>query len=187
MTVPAPRGCIRARPECGRSKRKLVGTGAIGPAPTHQGSSVSISADANTAIVGGLQDNSGAGAAWVYTRSTSGVWIQQAKLVGTGAIDSFGSPIGSSGSLLGFSVSISADGNVAIVGGPGDNLEAGAAWVYTRSAGVWTQQAKLVGTDTVDYASQGFDVSISADGNTVIVGGPGDEAAWVGPGRAPQP
>jgi hypothetical protein len=38
-----------------------------------QGNSVALSADGNTAIVGGRNDNSGTGAAWVYTRS-GGVW-----------------------------------------------------------------------------------------------------------------
>jgi hypothetical protein len=46
---------------------KLVGTGDVGNAL--QGFSVALSADGNTAIVGGLSDNSGAGAAWVFTRS----------------------------------------------------------------------------------------------------------------------
>src|SRR5215472_17616438 len=45
------------------TKPKLVGTGAIGNA------AVVPSADGNTAIVGGLDDNGGAGAAWVYKRS----------------------------------------------------------------------------------------------------------------------
>ena len=63
---------------------KLVGTGAVGAA--HQGNSVAISADGNTAIVGGYADNAFAGAAWVFTRS-EGVWSQQgSKLVGTGAV-----------------------------------------------------------------------------------------------------
>src|SRR5262245_8110439 len=57
----------------------------------------------------------------------------------------------------GLSVALSADGNTAIVGGPGPNDAdrdrspavgpAGAAWVFTRSSGPWTQQGdKLVGT-----------------------------------------
>ena len=69
-------------------------------------------------------------------------------------------------------VSLSADGNTAIVGGFGDNSYAGAAWVWTRSGGVWTQQGpKLVGSGAVGTASQGISVSLSADGNTAIVGG----------------
>jgi hypothetical protein len=80
-------------------------------------------------------------------------------------------------------VSLSGDGNTAIVGGPVDNSDAGAAWVFTRSAGVWTQQMKLVGTGAVGAAEQGRSVSLSGDGNTAILGGPGDNgdvgAAWV--------
>ena len=53
--------------------------------------------------------------------------------------------------------------------------------MYTRSGGVWTQQGnKLVGTGAVENAEQGASVALSADGNTAIVGGPGDN--WT-PGR----
>lgn len=155
---------------------KLVGTGAVGSA--EQGTSVSLSSNGNTAIVGGFADSNAAGAAWVYTR-TGGVWSQEgSKLVGTGAVNGF---IGAS---QGTSVSLSSDGNTAIAGGPNDNSAAGAVWVYTRSGGVWTQLgSKLVGTGSVGNARQGNSVSLSSDGNTVIVGGPDDNgsagAAWV--------
>ena len=152
---------------------KLVGTGAVGNA--FQGRSVAISADGNTAIVGGILDNGGAGAVWVWTRS-GGVWSQQGtKLVGSGAVGN---------ANQGHSASISADGNTAIVGGPFDNGEAGAAWVWTRNGGVWSQVGnKLVGAGAVGSAQQGYSVSLSADGSTAIVGGPFDNnragAAWV--------
>ncbi len=152
---------------------KLVGTGAVGEAV--EGWSVALSADGNTAIVGGAFDNSNAGAAWVYTLS-GGVWSQQgSKLVGTGAVGD---------AAQGYSVAISADGNTAIVGGVADNSFAGAAWVFTRSGGVWSQQgSKVVGSDAVGGAFQGCSVAVSADGNTVVVGGYGDNstagAAWV--------
>jgi hypothetical protein len=53
-------------------------------------------------------------------------------LVGTGAVGE---------AEQGWFVALSGDGNTAIVGGPGDNSGAGAAWVFTRSGRVWTQQA----------------------------------------------
>ena len=165
---------------------KLVGSGAVGSAS--QGVSVSLSADGNTAIVGGSDDNNGAGAVWVWTRS-AGVWTQQGgKLVGSGAVGK---------SKQGFSVSLSSNGNTAIVGGPEDTVisggpqgigQAGAAWVWTRTNGVWSQLgSKLVGTQNTSgsgyYALQGSSVSLSADGNTAIVGGPANNtntgAAWV--------
>ena len=144
---------------------------AIGSA--QQGSAVSLSADGNTAIVGGLGDNNHDGAAWVWTRS-GGFWTKQSKLVGFGAIGH---------AQQGTSVSISADGNTAIVGGPNDDDGAGAAWVWTRSGGTWSQQTKLVSASALGKASQGWSVSLSADGNTAIVGGFRDNtsagAAWV--------
>jgi hypothetical protein len=154
---------------------KLFGGGAVGAA--NQGGSVALSADGNTAIVGGPSDNAFAGAAWVFTRSGGGVWTQQgSKLFG-------GGPVGAA--RQGYSVALSADGDTAIVGGYGDNSDAGAAWVFTRSdGGVWTQQGpKLFGNGAVGGADQGASVTLSADGNTAIVGGPGDNAnagaAWV--------
>jgi hypothetical protein len=155
---------------------KLIGSGAVGPL-TLQGRSVALSADGNTAIVGGPGDNNALGAAWVFTRS-NGVWTQQGgKLVGFGAAPAE--------SQQGFSVALSADGNTAIVGGPYDNFALGAAWVFTRSNGVWTQQgSKLAGTGWVlTSPRQGTSVALSADGNTAAIGGPYDNlslgATWV--------
>ena len=153
---------------------KLVGTGAIGSSA--QGSFVSLSADGNTAIVGGSGDSTGVGAVWVFRRS-GGVWNQQGnKLVGAGAVGRY--------IYQGASVSLSADGNTAIVGGPGDSSGVGAVWVFTRSGGVWNQQGnKLVGTGVIGPVFQGISASLSADGNTAIVGGYGDNsdegAVWV--------
>jgi uncharacterized protein YdbL (DUF1318 family) len=65
---------------------KLVGTGAVGDA--QQGYSVALSSDGNTAIVGARADNSNAGAVWVYTRSSEGLWTQQgSKLVHPSGIE----------------------------------------------------------------------------------------------------
>jgi hypothetical protein len=175
---------------------KLVGTGAVGI--PGQGSSVALSADGKTAIVGGPGDNpicvpscgSPVGAAWVFTRSPASfnhpaVWTQQTKLAGTGAVG---------GASQGTSVALSADGITAIVGGPRDNLfEAppiitfkGAAWVFTRSPAsfnhpaVWTQLGnKLFGSGVSgDGPFQGTSVTLSADGKTAIVGGPGDGCSF---------
>jgi hypothetical protein len=150
---------------------KLVGTGASGSSA--QGVSVSISSDGSTAIVGGSEDNNSKGAVWFYTR-TGGVWTQQGnKLTGTGAK-------GSDGPYMGGSVAISADGNTAIAGGMGDNGFTGAAWIFTRSGGVWSQQGgKLVGSGAGQDAFLGQAVAISADGNTVIIGGQNANGVWI--------
>jgi len=164
----------RANGVWGQQGSKLVGSGATGMA--QQGHAVSLSADGNTAIVGGFEDNTGAGAAWIFTRS-NGVWSQQgSKLVGSGATGA---------ASQGLSVALSGDGNTAIIGGQSDNNGLGAAWIFTLSNGVWSQQgSKLTGGGAVGFfIYQGVSVSLSADGNTAILGGDGDSAnagaAWV--------
>ena len=152
----------RAQAQFAQQGGKLVGAGAVGAAS--QGVSAALSADGNTAIVGGIDDNGSIGALWVYTR-TGGVWSQQGpKLVGTGSV---GSPV-----YQGWSVALSADGNTAIEGGFYDNNWVGAAWVFTRTGGVWSQQGpKLIGAGAAGPARQGSAVALSADGNTALVGG----------------
>src|SRR5262249_48851604 len=144
--------------------KKLGGSGARQTAmAAGQGIAIALCANGHTGIVGGWE----AEGAWVFTRS-GGTWTQQGKkLVGTGAVGK---------ARQGMSVSLSADGNTAIVGGWSDNGKTGAAWVFTRSGGgVWTQQGKkLVGSDAMGSACQGMSVALSADGNSAIGGGPGD-------------
>jgi hypothetical protein len=124
--------------------------------------------------MGGYQDNNRQGAVWTFDLNNCD-WIQQGpKLVGTG---------GTSQAWQGYSVSLSADGNTAVVGGNSDDNLAGAAWVYTYAGSAWAQQARLVGTQAAGAARQGNSVSLSADGSVIAVGGSGDDsnrgAVWV--------
>jgi len=156
----------------------LVGSDAFGGGP-FGGATVAISSDGATIVLGGPSDNGNTGAAWIFTRNSSGVWTQQGpKLVGSGAVGQ---------AQQGNSVALSVDGSTIIVGGFADNSFAGAAWVFHRSNGVWTQQgSKLVGSGVAvsDFpAMQGSSVAQSGDGNTAIVGGQQDTgglgATWV--------
>ena len=131
------------------------------------GSSVALSADGDTALIGG-EDGSGRpaphiGAAWVFTRNGQ-TWSQQGgKLEGTGEV---GKTIN-----FGAEVALSADGDTALVSGPSDNEEAGAVWVFTRSGQTWSQQgAKLTGRP-VQESSFGEGVALSEDGNTALIAG----------------
>jgi len=130
------------------------------------GFSVAISGDGNTAIVGSYRQGEDAfdsGAAYIFTRSGT-TWTQQQKIRAADKqqYDHFG-----------WSVSISSDGNTAIVGAPDEDTwgtDTGAAYIFTRSGTTWSQQRKIQSSDIQQYDYFGYSVSISSDGNTAIVG-----------------
>jgi hypothetical protein len=146
------------------------------------GNSVSIYGD--TIVVGSSGDDhaggSASGSAYVFTR-TGGNWDQTAKLSASdaAAVDQFGASVAISGETI-------------VVGSrwddydPGPSLaplnNAGAAYVFTRSGGSWTEQAKLAAADPAEGAIFGGDVSISAD--TIVVGSVGDGHAGFSSGSA---
>ncbi len=112
---------------------KLLGAGS---SDGGLGWSVALPADGNTALAGGINDNNGKGAAWVFVHSGS-TWTQQGpKLTANDEINHF--PCGCFGS----SVALSGNGGTALIGGPLDNDGKGAAWVFVRSGSTWTQQGK---------------------------------------------
>jgi hypothetical protein len=115
----------------------------------------------------------GAGSAWVFTRSGS-TWTQAAKL--TGAEESGSSSFGSR-------VAISSEGTTALVTGPEDSGGVGAGWVFVRSGEAWSQQAKLTASGEIGLARAGFGAALSGDGATALLGGYADNsrigAAWV--------
>lgn len=90
---------------------------------------------------------------------------------------------GEGGENLPEAVAVSADGNTAAIGSPSDDTGNGAVWIYVRKCGVWEKQAKLYGALTSGPSNQGISVSLSADGNTLAVGGSSDNtgigAVWV--------
>jgi hypothetical protein len=93
---------------------------------------------------------------------------------------------------FGYSVALSSNGTTALVGAPGDDALAGAAWIFTRVGATWTQQGqKLTAPEqpgeppcTREAAECGFgrSVALSADGSTALIGAPraepGHGAAW---------
>ena len=130
------------------------------------GCSVSLSADGNIAVIGERQATNSVlyqGVVHVYTRSGS-VWTHQQMLT---------DPSPTSVDFFGWSVDISGDGLTIVVGVGNEDAgasETGGAQVYVNSGGTWTHQAQLTANDAAyqDYA--GKSVSISNDGNTVVMG-----------------
>jgi hypothetical protein len=126
----------------------------VGDYPPEFGSSVALSADGNTALIGARRDSNNRGAAWVWVRA-SGVWRPQAKL--------FDTNVYFAGAFQGSAVSLSADGNIAMV------ASNDAARIWTRSGELWTQQATL---DTAPvFGLSSLSVSLSANGVRALVGG----------------
>lgn len=98
------------------------------------------------------------GSVYVFIR-TGTTWHQQTKLT---AAD------GSAGDLFGISIAIS--GDTIVVGADLNDekaLNAGAAYVFTRSANSWSQQAKLTAADGAQ--TDIFGVRVALDGNTALI------------------
>ncbi len=133
--------------------------------------------------INGIPDNFGNGVGAVHVfRRDGGAWRQVAYLKGSKM---------ESTDQLGYSVAISDDGNT-IASGAGDedcltsgvnppgcdndspprgqaNIWVGAAYVFVRNAGVWTEQAFIKASNAAPYNSFGVKLALSGDGNTVAV------------------
>ena len=164
------------------------------------GSSIGLSADGNTLAVGALFEDSAAtgingdesdnssvssGAVYVFARQGN-VWQQQAYLKASNAGE---------GDRFGAALSLSADGNTLAVGAleeasaaVGINNEqnddsadyAGAAYVFVRSGSLWQQEAYLKASNTGEFDKFGTATTLSADGNTLVVGAPEEASAAAG-------
>ena len=143
-------------------------TQSTGAANDYFGTSVALSSDGNTAIVGAPYDNSNQGSATVFTR-TSGTWTQQQTITQTGgaALDYFG-----------WSVALSSDGNTALIGALGTTVAVsnqGSATIFTRASTTWTQQQVITQNDAGYNDQFGISVALSTAGNTAIVGAHADD------------
>lgn len=154
------------------------------------GWSVALSGDGATLAVGaplesssatginGNQSDEGAdlaGAVYVFARNGAN-WSQQAylKASNTGPEDFFG--VGVALSSDGNTLAVGANGEGSAANGIGGNQRddtasgSGAVYVFTRSAGAWSQQAYVKASNTGANDQFGLVVALSADGGTLAVG-----------------
>ena len=156
----------------------------------HFGSSVNLSADGSTLVMAATQEDSSArgingsqsddsvnnsGAVYVFVRSDN-QWALDAyiKASNTDQNDNFGS-----------NIALSEDGNTFAVGVPvesssaagingdqenNDAYQSGAVYVFSRSNGVWQQQSYIKASNAQSEDQFGYDLDISGDGNTIVVG-----------------
>ena len=129
------------------------------------GLTVAISDD--TAVVGGpFNDDFGGstGSAYVFNR-TGGSWAFSEKLL----------PDDPSGPAQ-FGYAVALDGDTMAIGArrhAANGNDAGAAYIFTRTAGSWTQQKRLLASDGA--AGDRFGYFVDLDGDTAVVGAPEDD------------
>jgi hypothetical protein len=128
----------------------------------------SCALDGDTLVVGAPSDQEqayDAGAAYVFVRQ-NGTWTQQAKLTASdGAyLDRFGTSVDISGDLIVVGVQFH---NVTRPVG-----QEGAAYVFARNGGVWTQEAQLLAPQPELNAY--FGRSVAIEGERIVVGAPRD-------------
>lgn len=140
--------------------------------------------DSSATGVNGLQTNTlpgdGSGAVYVFRR-TGTSWAQEAyiKASNTGNSDGFSS------------LSISADGTVLAVGAPNESSNAigvggnqadnsanyaGAVYVFRYAAGLWSQEAYIKASNPETGDTFGTYLSLSDDGQTLVVAAPGEDS-----------
>jgi hypothetical protein len=121
------------------------------------GYSVSISGD--TAAIGAYGKEGNTGAVYIFVRGGD-TWGQQSSFI---ALDS------ALDDHLGYAISISGD---TVVAGAWKAVSlkgtTGAAYVFVRSDGVWTQQAKLTSNDPESFDR--FGIAVAVDGDMAMVG-----------------
>ena len=107
----------------------------------------------NYAVVGSFKDGN-SGVAYILKYNGNN-WVQDSKLIPDDSV-----PHG----YFGYSVSIS--GDYALVGAynnDGNELGAGAAYIFRQNNGLWSQQAKLTASDGSRNDYFGYNVCISGD------------------------
>jgi uncharacterized protein (TIGR03437 family) len=128
-----------------------------------------VALDGDTALVGAVYGpgsvNPDQGAVYVFVRNGS-TWTMQARLnAGDGqALDQFGA-------------AVALDGQTALIGAFNHQISStsgktGAAYVFVRNGGAWTQQARLNANDGA--ADDRFGAGVALDGDTALVGAPAD-------------
>ena len=126
-----------------------------------------------TGVNGDQADNTmqNSGAVYVFTR-TAGVWSQQAylKASNTGSGDGFGWRVAIAGDTLAVGAPFEGSNATGVNGNQADNSaqRAGAVYVFTRTGGIWTQQAYLKASNT--EAGDEFGIAVALVGDTLAVG-----------------
>lgn len=162
------------------------------------GAVLAVSTDGSVLVVGapaeagagkgvnGAESSRGAagrGAAFVYRKNKAGAWAQEAYLKP--------SNVGINPFAFGTALAISGDGNVIVVGAPGEDSDskgvastpsgflagAGAAYAFSYEEGRWSQTAYIKSAAPVAKGAFGSAVSLNQDGSLLAVSTPTEASA----------
>jgi len=140
------------------------------PRPAGRGGTIyeSIVVSGDTLVVGSPDENGPggwmSGAAYVYSRKTSGAWKKKQRLVA-----SDGAPWGH------FSLDIAFDGDTLVIGAGANDNDENAVYVFTLQAGLWKEDQKLTTTDE----TKNFGQHVAVHGDTLVVGDWSNGSAYV--------
>jgi hypothetical protein len=167
------------------------------------GYSMAMSADGNTIVAGAADEDcytpginppgctddretdTSTGAAYVF--SFDGMrWTEQAFIKASNLSEKL---------WFGVRIAVSGDGDTMVVGAPNEDSnargingnqkdasaeESGAAYVFTRSKGEWTQEAYVKSSNSRSYDLFGSSLAINRDGTLIAVGAPGEDSGAKG-------
>ena len=134
------------------------------------GRSVAMSGDGTTVIMGMLNDDTSAGAAYIFTYS-SGSWDAGTKIVAADA---------ETNNKFGTDVAINSDGTMVVVGSPSHVYSGpryGTAYRFTYSSGAWDTGTKILASDPTGGDEFGASVAMNSDGTKILVGARRDDDA----------
>ena len=144
------------------------------------GASVAISDLGDFVAIGAdVSGTNFTGAVYVFEKQGE-AWAQVAQLTSTD---------GELFDRLGFAVAISADGSTVVAGAPSEDAAgdtAGAIYVFDRPGGGWanaTEDTKLTAGPTA-AANDEFGRAVAIDGDTLLVGAPFEDDAFLNQGAA---
>jgi hypothetical protein len=135
-------------------------TAAAGAASDEFGSAVAFSG--NSGLVGAPGRDGQRGAVYVYT-TDGAVWTFQQQLTNNTLVE-----------FDRFGAAVALNGETALIGAPqGLSSHQGTAFVFMRTAAVWSEQAQLSANDGA--AEDGFGDTVALVGETALIGAPKDD------------
>jgi len=158
-----------------------------------------LSGDGKTFVIN-TSPNISEGEATIYVKDENERWAVQS-MVFQSVPNPNNADIFTITASFGSNIALSEDGNTLVVSASSDNngyqgvnpdrtitvpirLASGAIYIYTRNGVEWREQAYIKASNASESAFFGNSISLSDDGNTLLVGASGDERTSAGVGAA---